>query len=93
MNIGCVARVVEGDRVDDALRLQRRGGVVQVHQRFAVDGLRESWEILTETGHIRLHFLSLSLLIFPANVICGGVRPYVLVSSVKVLPHINTVIA
>ena len=45
MNVGVVVLVVARDRVDHRLRLLRRGGVVEVDQRLAVNLLLENREI------------------------------------------------
>ena len=49
MNIGVVALVVAGDRVDHRLRLLRGRGVVQIDQRLAVHLLPQDREIARES--------------------------------------------
>ena len=48
VDVGAVHFVETADGVDDRVRLLRGGGVVQVHQRLAVDVLLEDREILPD---------------------------------------------
>ena len=46
VHVGVVVEVVAGDRVDHGARLLRRRGVVEIHERLAVDFLVEDGKVL-----------------------------------------------
>ncbi len=48
MDVGVVALVVIVQRVDDHARLLRRGGIVEIHQWFAVDFLSEQRKVVAD---------------------------------------------
>jgi hypothetical protein len=51
MDVRVLGAVVTIQRVDDDPRLLRRGRVVQVDERLAVDGLLQDWEVLADALH------------------------------------------
>ena len=63
VNIGVIALIIIHERVDDALRFLRRGGVVEVDERLPVDLLVEDREIGAEVGPGFVHHLSLYLIL------------------------------
>ena len=52
MDIGVVVFVIMHQRVNHRARFLRRGGVVEIHQRLAVDLLIENRKILSQRGPI-----------------------------------------
>ena len=52
MDIGAIHLVKFADGVDHRERLLRGGGVIQVHQRLAVDRLLQDREILADLLHV-----------------------------------------
>ncbi len=52
MDVGAIDGVELDDGVDDGLRLLRGGGVVEIDQRLAVDGLLEDREIFAEFVYV-----------------------------------------
>ena len=52
MDVPVVLGVVPHQAIDDRLRLLSRGGIVQIHERLAVDPLPEDGEVLTDRGHV-----------------------------------------
>ena len=53
MDVGVLLGVVAGQAIDHGLRLLRRRGVVEVHERLAVDPLPQDREVLTDRRHIQ----------------------------------------
>ena len=52
VDVGIIAEVAAAQRIEDGLRLLRRGGVVEVDKRLAVDLLMQSGELLAEPAHV-----------------------------------------
>ena len=52
MNVGIIGQIVVVNRVNNDLRLLRRGRVVQVHQRLAINLLFQDREILPNLLYI-----------------------------------------
>ena len=52
MNVGVERRVIAALAVDDSLRLLAGGGVVEVDERLAVNGLLQDRKILAQAGHV-----------------------------------------
>ena len=48
MDVGVVFFVIVADRFDDGERLLRRGGVVEINERFAVDALMQHREVAAD---------------------------------------------
>ena len=62
MNIGVVVFVIMHERINDAAGLLRRGGVVEINQRLAVDLLMENGKISAQFGPINHEILQKSQL-------------------------------
>ena len=60
MNIGVVKFVIMHERINDAAGLLRRGGVVEINQRLAVDLLMQNREVSAQFGPINHEILQKS---------------------------------
>jgi hypothetical protein len=57
VDVGVIALVVLDERIDDGQRLLAGGGVVQVDQRFAVDGALQYGKVLPYRFDVKHHAL------------------------------------